>query len=705
MNDDTRPVVRVEITKRIASILLGRPPVNAFNVDLRKGLIEALAGAEENPDVDGIVIIGANKTFSAGSDIKEFNAVPPIHTSVDLLKTLEQTRKPLVAAIEGVAFGGGLEYALACHYRVATTGSLLGLPEVKLGLMPGGGGTQRLPRLVGFKKAFEMIFRGDPISGEDALAFGLIDDLFGADLHDRAISFIEERIDSPLPRLRNKNQHIEKARADRLSFDKELETWVRKARTPRAAQAIASAARAAADLSFGEGLAKERELFIALRDGDESKAHRYLFFAEREAAKGPKGERTSPAPISKVAIVGAGTMGVGIAIAAANANIPVAVIDDSRAALENALAVAERTYERMVERGTLETVEATQRFRLIQPAGTLDAASTADIVIEAVFEDLTLKKTIFGRLDRIVRPGAILATNTSTLDVDAIAASTERPGDVIGMHFFSPAHVMRLLEIAKGAETSTDVVRTAIAFGRKLGKTPVVVGVCDGFVGNRMHLRRGANVERLLQEGALPVDIDRAAVGFGFAMGPCQTSDLAGLDVAWQIRRAKGILYPIADALCELGRLGQKTGAGYYKYEPSSRKPISDPEVADLIARTTPKRRHTQRRISDDEINERLLLPIINEGARILDEGIARCASDIDVIWANGYGWPQWRGGPMYYADHLGLDYVRERLLHYADILSDKSMKPAVLLDHLASSDRTLSAYSGTGRPDQAVVP
>ena len=683
--------VRVEIADRIASIVIDRPPVNAVNAAVRRGLLEALAVTKANPNVDGVVLVGAMNMFCAGSDIEEFDAPPAPPSSVEVFAALDDMPKPIVAAVAGVAYGGGLELALACHYRVAVAGTRLGLPEVKLGIMPGGGGTQRLPRIIGFAQAAAMIFRGDPVGAEKALAIGLLDELYPDNLRERARAFLRARIGHPLPRLHTGNRHVEKVRSEAPEFEALLIGWVKKAREPKAAQTAAAALRAAAELPFAQGLARERQLFLGLRDGAEAKAYRYLFFAERAAAKSID-DRSVPIVVSDAAVVGAGTMGTGIAMALANANKPVVLVDSDATALDRAMSAVASTYRRRVESGAIDEAESARRIALIRPAAALEAVAQVGLVIEAVFEDLSLKKDVFRRLDRIMRSGAILATNTSTLDIDDIAASTIRRGDVVGMHFFSPANVMPLIEVVRGRATKPEVVRTVVALGRAMGKTPVVVGVCDGFVGNRMHLRRAANVERLLQEGVLPIDIDRVATEFGFAMGPCATSDLTGLDVQWRIRQSKGVSFPIADALCLLGRFGQKTGAGYYCYETGSRRAIVDPMVTGLIRKTSAELGHRGRPVSDQEILDRLLLPIINEGARILEDGIARCAGDIDVIWTSGYGWPAYRGGPMYYADRIGLAAIRDRLTQYADQLADETLRPANLIDRLVAAAHTFSS-------------
>ncbi|MBM3505025.1 MAG: 3-hydroxyacyl-CoA dehydrogenase [Alphaproteobacteria bacterium] len=684
-------VVRVETSDRVARILIDRPPVNAMNVDVRRGLLEALSVLRGDAGIDGAILAGAGGRFCAGSDIEEFDAPPAAPSSVEVFAALENFPKPLVAAIAGVAFGGGLELALACAYRVASPDARLGLPEVKLGMLPGGGGTQRLPRLVGFDRAAPMIFRGEPVSAKEAEGSGLIDAVVEGDLLEAAVAFLFARRGDTVRPAAARSTWIDRVREDRPAFEALLKDWTAKAREKKSANAIAEAFRAAVDLPFDQALQRERALFVERRDSAEAKAQRYLFFAERDAAKVGL-DAPSVRPVDRTAVVGAGTMGVGIAMALANAGLPVALIDSDEKTLDRAAATIATNYRRQIESGALTAIEAARREESIRRGTAITAAGDCQLVIEAVFEDLGLKKEIFATLDRVTARGTILATNTSTLDVDAIAAATTRPGDVLGLHFFSPAHIMRLVEVVKGRATAPDVLKTAVMLARKMGKATVVVGVCDGFVGNRMHLRRAPNVERLLQEGVMPATIDRVATAFGFAMGPCATSDLTGLDVQWRIRQAKGIRYPVADALCEMGRLGQKAGAGYYRYDPGSRRPLEDPVVHDLIRKTAVSLGNAPRAIGDEEILDRLLLPMINEGAGLLEEGIARCPADIDVVWATGYGWPTWRGGPMYFADHIGLITIRDRLERYSTQLGDETLRPARLIKALAAAGRGFSS-------------
>jgi 3-hydroxyacyl-CoA dehydrogenase len=594
--------------------------------------------------------------------------------------------KPVVAALHGTALGGGFELALACHFRVAVPGARLGLPEVKLGLLPGAGGTQRLPRLVGPEKALQMIVTGEPIGAAEAREDGIIDEIVDGDLTAAAIDFARRVVREGRP-LRLVRDREEKLVGE--GFADAAETLTRRLRGREAPAACVEAVRNAIVMPFDEGLRRESELFRKLVAGDQSKAQRHIFFAEREAAKVPGiPEGTKLRPIASGAVIGAGTMGGGIAMCFANAGIPVTIVETGRDLLQKGLDRVAANYRTTVSRGGLAADEMERRLGLITGATDLQALGSADVVIEAVFEEMDLKKRVFSDLDRLAKPNALLATNTSTLDVDEIAQATKRPQDVLGTHFFSPANVMRLLEIVRGAATSPDKLATAVTLGRRLGKVPVTVGVCYGFVGNRMLARRSVETERLLLEGALPQEVDAAVTGFGFPMGPCAMMDLAGLDVGWRIRQGRGEHALIEDALCQSGHYGQKTGKGYFRYEAGSRSPLPDPEVEKIILDTSSRLGINRRPIGEEEIVERMILPMINEGARILDEGIATRPGDIDVIWVYGYGWPVWRGGPMYYADRLGLAHIRDRLTFYADRSRDETLRPAPLIRRLAAEGR-----------------
>jgi 3-hydroxyacyl-CoA dehydrogenase len=670
----------------IAVVTIDNPPVNALKHEVRAGLVEALRQAREDGAVKAVVLAGAGRTFSAGADITEFGNPPQPPTLHDVIEAIEASPKPVVAALHGTALGGGFELALACHFRVAAPAARVGLPEVKLGLLPGAGGTQRLPRLVGPEKALRMIVTGEPITAEEALAAGVVDQVVEGDLATRAVDFARRTVAEVRP-LR-----LARDREDKLigeGFADAAEDLTRRLRGREAPAACVEAVRNAIVLPFEEGLRREAELFRKLVAGDQSKAQRHVFFAEREAAKVPDMPAgTKPRPVGRAAVIGAGTMGGGIAMCFANAGIPVTVVETSRDLLQKGLDRVAANYRTTVSRGGLSQDEVDRRMGLITGVTELEAVGDADVVVEAVFEEMGVKKGIFAALDRVAKPYALLATNTSTLDVNEIARATARPADVLGMHFFSPANVMRLLEIVRGAQTSFEALATAIALGRRLGKVPVTVGVCYGFVGNRMLARRSVETERLLLEGALPQQIDAAVTAFGFPMGPCAMMDLAGLDVGWRIRRSRGERALIEDALCEAGNFGQKTGKGYFRYERGSRTPLPDPETEKIILETAARLGINRRPIGEEEIVERMVLPMINEGARILEEGIASRPGDIDVIWVYGYGWPVWRGGPMFYADQLGLRRIRDRLAFYADRARDESLRPAALIERLAAQGR-----------------
>ena len=670
----------------IAVVTTDNPPVNALKHEVRAGLTEALSQARNDGAVKAVVITCAGRTFFAGADITEFGKplqAPSLH---DVIAAIETMPKPVVAALHGTALGGGFELALACHFRVAVPAARVGLPEVKLGLLPGAGGTQRLPRLVGPEKALQMIVTGEPIGAMQARADGVIDEIIEGDLNAVAVDFARRVVREGRP-LRLVRDRDEKLIGE--GFADAAEALTRRLRGREAPAACVEAVRNAIVLPFDEGLRRESELFRQLVAGDQSKAQRHIFFAEREAAKVPDmPEATKPRPIAHGAVIGAGTMGGGIAMCFANAGIPVTIVETGRDLLQKGLDRVSANYRTTVSRGGLAADEMERRMGLITGVTELEAVGGADVVVEAVFEEMDVKKRAFADLDRVTKPDALLATNTSTLDVDAIARATARPQDVLGMHFFSPANVMRLLEIVRGAWTSFEALATAITLGRRLGKVPVTVGVCYGFVGNRMLARRSVETERLLLEGALPQEVDAAVTGFGFPMGPCAMMDLAGLDVGWRIRQGRGEHALIEDALCEAGHYGQKTGKGYFRYEAGSRTPLPDPEVEKTILEASSRLGINRRPIGEEEIVERMILPMINEGARILDEGIASRPDDIDVIWVYGYGWPVWRGGPMYYADHLGLGHIRDRLAFYADRSRDETLRPAPLIRRLVAEGR-----------------
>jgi 3-hydroxyacyl-CoA dehydrogenase len=685
--------VALAVADGIAVITTDNPPVNALGHAVRAGLVEALAVAGADAAVRAIVLTCKGRTFHAGADITEFGKPPRLPDLNQVIAALEASEKPLVAAIFGTALGGGLEIALGCHFRVAVATARLGLPEVKLGILPGAGGTQRLPRLIGPEAAVEMIVSGAPVPAKAALASGLIDAIVeepAAGGVEFAKKVLAEGI--AVRRVRDLTDRIDATRANPAAFEAAAKAALKKLAGVEAPAACVESVRNSFTLPFTDGMKAERALFTTLVTGDQSKAQRYMFFAEREAAKVPDMPAgLKGAAITKAVVIGGGTMGGGIAMCFANAGVPVTIVETGEDLLAKGLERAANTYAVSVQRGALTREAMDKRVALI--AGTTDwsVVGETDIVIEAVFEDLALKQQVFEKLDQIAKPGTLLASNTSTLDVDAIGNATGRPQDVVGMHFFSPANVMKLLEIVRGKASSHQAIATALAAGKLLGKVPVVVGNCDGFVGNRMLARRTTECERLLLEGALPQDVDAVVRKFGFAMGPYAMGDLAGLDVSWRIRQHRGATAPVSDALCELGRFGQKTGSGYYIYEEGSRVPMPDPVVITLAREKAEAAGIKQRNIPEQEILERMTYPMINEAARILEEGIASRASDIDVVWVYGYGWPVWRGGPCFYADLIGAKTIVQALEHHAEITGDDGLKPAKLLRDLAESGKTFA--------------
>jgi 3-hydroxyacyl-CoA dehydrogenase len=683
----------VDLERRgpVAVITVNNPPVNALSQHVRQGLRDGVTQAVADSGVAAIVITCAGRTFIAGADITEFGKPPQPPSLHEVLDLIEGSPKPVVAAVHGTALGGGLEVTLACHYRVGVKDARFGLPEVKLGLLPGAGGTQRLPRVVGVEKALGMMVSGDPIRADDALKSGLIDEIVEGDLAAAGVAFAEKVVNEkrPLKKIRDLDDKLAAVRGKPEVFANFRKSVSRQTRGFKAPENIVKAVEAAVSLPFAEGIKRERELFAELMSSPESKAQRYFFFAEREAAKIPDVPADTPAKeIRKAGVVGAGTMGGGIAMNFANAGIPVTVVEVAQDALDRGLGIVRKNYEATASRGRLTPADVEKRMGLITGTTDFGALRDADIVIEAVFEEMPIKKEVFARLDGIAKPDAVLATNTSTLDVDEIASATKRPESVIGTHFFSPANVMRLLENVRGAKSSKPTVATVMALGRRIGKVPVLVGVCHGFVGNRMLHQRGAQAEKLILEGALPHQVDKVLTDFGFPMGPFAMGDMAGLDVGWRIRKGRGMTSAVADRICELGRFGQKTGAGYYRYEPGDRTPIPDNEVEKIIVDVATSMGITRRPISDEEILQRLLYPMVNEGAKILEEKIAIRASDIDVIWVYGYGWPVYRGGPMFWADSIGLRAVRDRMLEFKKATGDDFWTPAPLLDRLANEGK-----------------
>ncbi|MBR0708979.1 3-hydroxyacyl-CoA dehydrogenase NAD-binding domain-containing protein [Bradyrhizobium liaoningense] len=693
-------VVKLERHDEVGIVTVNSPPVNALSAAVRGGILECIKAAVADPAINGIVLTCAGRTFIAGADITEFGKPPKPPALNDVLAEIENSPKPVVAAIHGTALGGGLEVALACHFRVAVKEAKLGLPEVKLGLLPGAGGTQRLPRAVGPELAVKMIVGGDPIGAAEALKNGLIEEIIegpasGGEAFVRKL-IAEKR---PLRRLRDDDSKIAAAKADRSIFTNAVAAMTKKSRGLEAPFAAADAVGYAIDLPFDEGLKKEREGFLKLVASDQSKAQRYAFFAEREAAKiAGVPEGTKSRPVNRVAILGAGTMGGGIAMSFANAGVPVTLIETGEEQLKRGLGIMQKNWEATAARGGIPADAPAKRMALINGVVGIENVGDADLVIEAVFETMAVKKEVFGKLDQFAKPGAVLASNTSYLNIDEIAKSTKRPQDVLGMHFFSPANVMKLCEIVRADKTAPDALVTAVTIARKIAKVPAVVGVCDGFVGNRMLAQRGRQSEKLLFEGALPQQVDAVVTKFGMPMGPFAMGDLAGLDIGWRSRKDRGIKSEIADALCEAGRFGQKTGKGYYKYEQGSRAPLPDPEVEKLIDETLLRLGRKKRAVSDEEILERMMYPMINEGAKILEEGIAARPSDIDVVWLYGYGWPIYRGGPMFWADTVGLKHIADRLAFYAKETNDPSLEPAPLLKKLAAEGKTFASLAAASK-------
>ena len=682
----------------VALVIIDNPPVNALSWHVRQGLYDGITQAVDG-GASAIVVICDGRTFIAGADISEFGGGAPQAVGLQEVQAkMEDAPIPVIAAIHGTALGGGLEVALCAHYRVALSSSKFGLPEVNLGLLPGAGGTQRLPRLTGVPKALEMMTSGRHIPTSEALACGLVDELVDGDhdaLRTAAVAFAERAVAENLPllRVRDRDDKVAEARGDEQVFADFRASIARKTRGFLAPEYNVQCIEAAVNLPFDEGLKVEGRLFMELMTGPQSGAQRYAFFAERAANKIPDIAKDTPIiDIQTCGVLGAGTMGGGIAMNFANAGIPVTIVERNQEALDKGLAVVRKNYERSASRGSIPADAVDQRMSLI--TGSTDKADFAscDIVIEAVFEDMELKQSIFRELDEICKPGALLASNTSALDVNEIAAVTSRPESVIGMHFFSPANVMKLLENVRGAKSSDTVVATTMAIGKRIGKVPVMVGVCPGFVGNRMLFMRGAEAERMILEGATPAQVDRVLYDFGFPMGPFAMSDLAGLDIGWKEETSSSST--VREVLCENGRRGQKNGRGYYTYDPDTRASTPDPEVEQLIKDFAVGKGIEQRELTDQEVLERLLYPMVNEGAKILDEGIAIRGSDIDVVWVNGYGWPVYRGGPMYWADQIGLAEIAEKITTYADTLGGRHWELSPLLERLASEGGALHQFS-----------
>jgi 3-hydroxyacyl-CoA dehydrogenase len=692
-----------EVRGAVAVITLNNPPVNGLGYDTRKAVAEAVERAEDDAAVEAIVITGAGKAFSGGADIKEFGSPKALAEPnlLSLIARIEDASKPVVAAIHTVCMGGGLELSLGCHYRVVSPGAAIALPEVKLGILPGAGGTQRLPRAIGVEAALNMIVSGEPVKSELLAQIPgqkLFDRVIEGDLIEGALAFAAEIADArPLPKVRDlKCKHPD---GDAF-FGFARNTVKAMSRNFPAPARCVDAVEQATKTKFDDGMAYERDAFAALMVTAESKALRHAFFAERAASKIPDVPESTPVrAVDKVAVIGAGTMGGGIAMNFLNAGIPVVMLEMKQEALDKGLGIIRKNYEAQVKKGKLKEDKYAERMALLSTTLAYPELGDADLVIEAVFEEIGVKQQVFEQLDAVMKPGAILASNTSTLDLDKIAAFTKRPQDVIGMHFFSPANVMRLLEVVRGAKTAPDVLMTVMKLAKKIRKTAVVSGVCDGFIGNRMIEQYSRQAGFLLEEGCTPQQVDKAVEKFGFAMGPFRMGDLAGNDIGWAIRKRRYVEKPdlryskTADLLCELGRYGQKTGAGWYDYVPGKRDAIPSELVNDMLARHRAELGITPRTISDDEIVHRLVYSLVNEGARIVEEGIALRASDIDMVYLTGYGFPLWRGGPMNYADTVGLWNVVQAMKKFAKNPADDQAfwQPAPLLAKLAADGKSFT--------------
>ncbi|MBV9331990.1 MAG: enoyl-CoA hydratase/isomerase family protein [Alphaproteobacteria bacterium] len=682
------PVTDLSNDGEIAVITLNSPPVNALSAAVRDGLHQGFEKAIGDGSTKAIVLICEGRTFIAGADISEFGGAQKGASLFDVQKLMEDSPKPVVAAIHGTALGGGLEVALCAHYRIAVPSARCGLPEVNIGLLPGAGGTQRLPRIAGVEKALEMVTSGQHVPAKECLAMGLVDELAPeGELKKAAIAFARRIVaeNRPLKKVRENNAKLEEAKGHPEIFDKFRKANARKFRGFKAPESNIRCIEAAVNQTFEEGIATERKLFMELMTGEQSAAQRYAFFAERTANKIPDVPDDTPLiPIKKVGIIGAGTMGGGIAMNFLNAGIPVTIVEVKADALERGLGVVRRNYENSAKRGRFSMEDVEKRMGILKGSLTLEDLADCDLVIEAVFERMDIKKDVFTKLDGIVKQGAILATNTSGLNIDEIAAVTKRPEFVIGLHFFSPANVMKLLEIVRAEKTSKSVIATSMKLAKTIGKVAVLVGVCPGFVGNRMLAQRGREAQKMVLEGAMPWDVDRVLYDFGFPMGPFAMSDLAGLDIGWVKEKSKG--ETIRDRLCEMDRRGQKTGKGYYDYD-ENRNAKPSPVTEEIIRDFVTKSGRNPRTIGDQEILERCIYPMINEGAKILEEKKAIRPSDIDTVWLNGYGWPVYRGGPMYYGDQVGLDKVLARMKQFQSEMGEQ-FKPASLLEKLVAEKK-----------------
>lgn len=656
-------VTNLDINENIAILTLNSPPVNALSANVREGLDIGIKAAIANNNVEAIVLICDGRTFIAGADISEFGKEPKGPSLFEVQEELENSPKPIIAAIHGTALGGGLEVALTCHYRIAVPSAKCGLPEVSLGLLPGAGGTQRLPRLVGVEQALKMVTSGTHLSADKCLKSGLIDKMASENqLLEDSTSFAKEILSNnrPLKKVRDMDEKVIAARGNDQLFSDFRKSIARKTRGFLAPEYNIQCIEAAVNKSFEEGIKVERDLFLKLVTGNQSAAQRYFFFSQRQVAKIPDIPReTEKLKINEVGIIGAGTMGGGIAMNFANANIPVTIVEQNQERLDKGIGIIRKNYENTASKGRISIEDVEKRMSLINGDVSINSLSEKDLIIEAVFENMDLKKEIFSKLNTVAKNGAILATNTSGLDINEIASTTDRPENVIGLHFFSPANVMKLLEVVRGEKTSNEVIATSMAMAKSIGKIAALVGVCPGFVGNRILAQRQREANKLILEGALPWDIDDALFDFGFPMGPFAMSDLAGLDIGWNKETSRG--ETIREKLCENDRFGQKSGKGFYIYD-ENRNKSSDPEVEELIINFAQEQQIKRRSINKEEIIERCLYPMINEGFKILEEGMAIRASDIDIIWINGYGWPVYEGGPMFYGNLIGFEKILEWL-------------------------------------------
>jgi 3-hydroxyacyl-CoA dehydrogenase len=701
-------LVRFENVDGIGVITIDNPPVNALSPGVPEGIVENVERGNADPSIKAMVLIGAGRSFIAGADIRQFGTRrPPSVPGRRTHEVLDASAKPVVAAIHGYALGGGLEIALASHYRIAVPSAKVGLPEVLIGILPGSGGTQRLPRLIGPKAAMEMIVSGRHVPAEEAKGLGTIDELVpqGSDLKAAAIAMARRVADTrPLPRIRDRHEKLEEAKADPGIFDAMRKSIARRARNQKAPYHCIAAVEAACSMPFDEGTQRERELFDELENSAEARALRYAFFAEREVAKLPDIPReTALRPMETAAIVGAGTMGGGIAMSFAEFGFPVKLLEVSQEALDRGLARIRSNYETSVRRGSLTEAELERRLKLIQPVKSYDDIAQCDVVIEAVFERIPVKEEVFKRLDEVMKPGALLYTNTSGIDIDIMANATRRPQDVAGTHFFAPANVMKLFEVVKGTKSAPATLATGMALGRKIGKISAMAGNGDGFVANRSRGPFGTEMNIMIEEGALPEQVDKVMVDFGYPIGPFATADLSGLDIGYdsrQRRAAENPNYrkmPIADMIVEAGRLGQKTGAGWFRYEKGDRTPHPDPELARMIKEKAAELGIPQRSFSDEEILHRLLFASVNEACKILEEGKAYRASDIDVMWLNGFGFPRYRGGLMYWADGIGVAEVYRQIAAWHQQYGER-WAPAPLLRRLADAGTPLREAK-PGRP------